>query len=126
LLSFVRLDEKSPSAERGVYDEPCDPDHRDRLRAAAAEVGDANPKEYTVKCSIVGCPGEYEATEVVRAVRQEDRIIVVEHIPAEVCSVCGDVLFTPATIERLEALRKSDAPTARTVPLYEFAGSTKG
>jgi YgiT-type zinc finger domain-containing protein len=29
----------------------------------------------------------------VRAVRQGDRIIVIEHIPAEVCDVCGDVLL---------------------------------
>jgi len=48
---------------------------------------------------------------------------VVEHIPAEVCDVCGDVLFTPETIERLEALRQTTAPPAGTVPLYEFAES---
>jgi YgiT-type zinc finger domain-containing protein len=76
-----------------------------------------------MRCSLVGCPGEYEQREVVRAVRQGDRIIVVEHIPAEVCDVCGDVLFTPETIERLEALRQTTAPPAGTVPLYEFAES---
>ena len=76
-----------------------------------------------MKCSIVDCPGEYEQREVVRAVRQGDRIIVVEHIPAEVCDVCGDVLFTPETIERLETLRKTTRPSARTVPLYKFAES---
>jgi YgiT-type zinc finger domain-containing protein len=76
-----------------------------------------------MKCSIVGCPGEYKQRKVVRAVRQGDRIIVVEQIPAEVCDVCGDVLFTPETIERLEALRQTTAPPARTVPLYTFAES---
>jgi YgiT-type zinc finger domain-containing protein len=74
-----------------------------------------------VNCSVAGCPGDYEAREVVRAMRQGDRIIVIEHIPAEVCSVCGDVLFTAETIERLEALRRSTIPASRTVPLYEFA-----
>jgi YgiT-type zinc finger domain-containing protein len=76
-----------------------------------------------MKCSIVGCSGEYEHREVVRAVRQGNRIIVIEHIPAELCNVCGDVLFTPETIERLEALRRTTAPPAGTVPLYQFAES---
>lgn len=72
-----------------------------------------------MRCSIADCPGEYEQREVVRAVRQGERIIVVEHIPAEVC----DVLFTPETIERLEALRQVSTPPTRTVPLYKFAES---
>jgi YgiT-type zinc finger domain-containing protein len=76
-----------------------------------------------MKCSIADCPGEYEYREVVRAIRQGDQIIVVAHIPAEVCDVCGDVLFTPETIERLEALRQTTAPPVRTVPLYDFPKS---
>jgi YgiT-type zinc finger domain-containing protein len=40
-----------------------------------------------MKCRITACPGNYEQSEVVRAVRQGNRIIVVEHIPAEVCDV---------------------------------------
>ena len=76
-----------------------------------------------MRCSIADCPGEYQQREVVRAVRQGDRIIVVEHIPAEVCDICGDVLFTPETIERLEALRQTTAPPVRKVPLYDFAQS---
>jgi YgiT-type zinc finger domain-containing protein len=75
-----------------------------------------------MRCSIVDCPGEYKQRKVVRAIRQGDRIIVVEHIPAEVCNVCGDVLFTPETIERLEALQTTAQPV-RTVPLYTFAES---
>ncbi len=58
-----------------------------------------------MRCSIAGCPGEYEQREVVRAVRQGSRIIVIEHIPAEVCNVCGA------------------APPVGTVPLYKFAES---
>ena len=76
-----------------------------------------------MKCSISNCSGEYEQREVVRAIRQGDRIIVVEHIPAEVCDLCGDVLFTPETIEHLETLRYTTAAPVRTVPLYEFPKS---
>lgn len=75
-----------------------------------------------MNCTVNNCTGEYEHREVVRAIRQGERIIVVEHIPAEVCDVCGDVLFTPETIERLEALRQTATPV-RSVPLYDFLKS---
>jgi YgiT-type zinc finger domain-containing protein len=73
-----------------------------------------------MKCSITGCPGEYEARTVTHTVRQGSRLVVVDHVPAEVCGVCGDVLLRPETIRQLEALLKRARPT-RTVPLYEYA-----
>jgi YgiT-type zinc finger domain-containing protein len=85
------------------------------------QVDKSKGEETEMRCSIVACPGTYEQREVVRAVRQGDHIIVIEHIPAEVCDVCGDVLFTPETIEGLESLRRTTAPPERTVPLYRFA-----
>jgi YgiT-type zinc finger domain-containing protein len=74
-----------------------------------------------VKCNIKGCPGEYEMREVVHTVHQGDRIIVIDHVPAEVCTFCGDVLFSPETVRRIEALRHTVALPARTVPLYDFS-----
>ena len=73
-----------------------------------------------MKCSIQGCPGEYEQRDVVHVVHQGDRIMVIEHVPAEVCSICGDVLFTPETVRRIETLRHTTASPKRTVPLYDF------
>lgn len=69
-----------------------------------------------MRCRVADCPGEYELREVVRAMRQGDRIIVVEHIPAEVCDVCGDALFTPETIERLEALMSRRGTVEKALP----------
>jgi YgiT-type zinc finger domain-containing protein len=84
-------------------------------------VGDSDPEERTeVKCSIVGCPGEYEEREIEQTVHQGERIIVVDHVPAEVCSICGDILLAPETVERLEALRQATEPPAALVPLYHF------
>lgn len=74
-----------------------------------------------MRCGIASCSGEYEQREVVHTVRQGDRIIVINHVPAEVCTICGDVLFTPETVRRIEALRRTTAQPARTVPLYEFS-----
>ena len=74
-----------------------------------------------MKCSIVGCPGEYEERQIIHTVRHGGQVIVLDHVPAEVCSVCGDVLLKPETVRRIEALLQATVPPARTVPLYEFA-----
>lgn len=74
-----------------------------------------------MKCSIVGCPGEYEERQIVHTVRHCGQVIVIDHIPAEVCSVCGDVLLKPETVRRIEALLKTTVKPVRTVPLYEYA-----
>lgn len=74
-----------------------------------------------MKCSIVGCPGEYEERQIIHTVRYHGQVIVFDHVPAEVCSVCGDVLLRPETVRRIEALLQAAGQPARAVPLYEFA-----
>ena len=74
-----------------------------------------------MKCTIQGCPGEYENRTIVHTVRHLGNVIVIDHVPAEVCSVCGDVLLTPDTIRRIETLLATMPKPARAVPLYEFA-----
>jgi YgiT-type zinc finger domain-containing protein len=73
-----------------------------------------------MKCSIDGCPGEYEQREIVHVERHGNDIMVIEHVPAEVCNVCGDVLFTPETVRQLERLQRTTAKPVRTVPPYDF------
>ncbi|MBT9149448.1 MAG: YgiT-type zinc finger protein [Dehalococcoidia bacterium] len=74
-----------------------------------------------MKCSIEGCPGEYEERKIVHTVRHHGQVLVIDHVPAEVCSVCGDVLLKPETVRRIEmVLRTAIRPTS-TVPLYEYA-----
>ena len=74
-----------------------------------------------MKCSIEGCPGNYEAREIVHTVRRAGQVVVIDHVPAEVCSVCGDVLLTPATIRQIERLLDSATRPTTTVPLYTYA-----
>jgi YgiT-type zinc finger domain-containing protein len=40
-----------------------------------------------MKCSIRGCPGEYEERTIVHTVKHKGDVIVIDHVPAEVCSV---------------------------------------
>lgn len=74
-----------------------------------------------MKCSIEGCPGEYEARQIVHTVRHKGQVIVIDHVPAEVCSVCGDVLLKPETVRHIEELLRTATRPTGTVPLYEYA-----
>lgn len=74
-----------------------------------------------MKCSIDGCPGEYEAEKVVHTVRHKGQVMVIDHVPADVCSVCGDMLLEPDTVRRIEILLQEKQQPTRRVPLYEFA-----
>jgi YgiT-type zinc finger domain-containing protein len=74
-----------------------------------------------MRCSIEGCPGEYKERKVVHTVRHRGEIVVIEGVPAEVCSVCGDVLLTPETVRRIEALLEQRAEPSATAPLYQYA-----
>jgi YgiT-type zinc finger domain-containing protein len=73
-----------------------------------------------MKCNIKNCPGEYEPRTITHTVRQNGRVVVIDHVPAEVCDVCGDVLLRPETIRQLELLLKRAQP-ASSAPVYEFA-----
>lgn len=80
-----------------------------------------NGETIEMKCSIVGCPGEYEERKIVHTIRYHGRVVVIDHVPAEVCSVCGDVLLKPETVRRVEDLLRTASQPASTVPLYEYA-----
>lgn len=74
-----------------------------------------------MKCSIQGCPGRYEQKEIIHTVRQGGQIRVLEHVPAEVCNICGDTILSPRTIRRIDALLKSKRQPQKVVPLYDYA-----
>ncbi len=74
-----------------------------------------------MKCTIEGCPGEYEIRKIVHTVRHRGKVIVIDHVPAEVCLVCGDVLLKPSTVRRIEALLRAGKRPEGSVPLYEYA-----
>lgn len=74
-----------------------------------------------MRCTIQGCPGGYERRKVVHTVRHEGRLIVINHVPAEVCEACGDVLFEPQTVRHIEHMLESLEQPHQTVPLYEYA-----
>ena len=74
-----------------------------------------------MKCTVQGCPGEYENRTIVHTVRYHGNVVVIDHVPAEVWSVCGDVLLARDTIRRIEKLLETMPTPSKEVPLYEFA-----
>jgi YgiT-type zinc finger domain-containing protein len=76
-----------------------------------------------MKCNLDGCPGEYKEREIVHTVRHQGRVIVIDRVPADVCSICGDVLLRPEVVRRIEALLQSEGTPTAMVPLYEYARS---
>lgn len=72
-------------------------------------------------CSIKGCPGEYEERKMVHTVRHQGHVVVIDHVRAEVCPVCGDVLLKPQTVRHIEMLLRSAIRPVSTAPVYEYA-----
>jgi YgiT-type zinc finger domain-containing protein len=72
-------------------------------------------------CSIKDCTGEYEDKKIIHAVRYKGEVVVIDNVPAQVCSLCGDVLFTPETQRHIENILQERSTPTQTVPMYEFA-----
>ena len=73
-----------------------------------------------MKCTVQGCPGSYEEKHMVHTVHKGDDIFVFDHVPAEVCSACGDILLKPETVRHLEKLLKDKVKPEKMIPLYEY------
>lgn len=78
------------------------------------------------KCSIQGCPGEYEQRTITHTVRHEGKLMVIDSVPAEVCDICGDVLFAPETVRELEEILRSQTAPTSTAPVYEYGDRLAG
>jgi len=71
------------------------------------------------KCHV--CGGSAAKSDFVSEVFTiEDRRVLVEHIPAQVCERCGEATFSRETTEKIRRL-VHDARPAKTVPLDVFA-----
>ena len=73
-----------------------------------------------MKCQNSGCPGEYEERRLVDAHRYQGRLIVINGVPADVCSFCGDTLFRADTAETLQRMVRNPPPPVGTIPLYQY------
>ena len=63
---------------------------------------------------------------VTYTVELDGKWIIVEHVPAEVCSQCGDRLFSPETVEKLQRIAWQQHRPLRILetPVVDFASAT--
>src|SRR5688572_25759811 len=121
MLPRLRSEHGWALAARRLYNGESDAYHHNCLRAVAAEVGGADPTRPVMeRCTIEGCPGHYEARFVTHTVRQNDQLVVIDHVPADVCSACGDVLLSPATLRAIEQILCGPSQPSGAAPIYEF------
>ena len=64
---------------------------------------------------------EYELREIIHPVRSKGKLIVIDHVPADVCTVCGDVLLSPETVRHIESILKKTGKPETSAPVFEYA-----
>ena len=76
-----------------------------------------------MKCSVQGCPGNYARQFIIHTVKKSSNgdLLVFDNVPAEVCDVCSDTVFTPDTVRHLEGLIHQKNKPNRLAPVYEYA-----
>lgn len=74
-----------------------------------------------LKCSILGCPGEYETRLILHTVKRENEVLVFENVPAEVCDVCSDILLRVETIRHIEKLMEKPSEAKKYAPVYAYS-----
>lgn len=74
-----------------------------------------------MNCSILGCNGDYQPRTITHTLHKGGKLIVIDHVPAEVCTVCGDVLLSVETVKTIEEITRGEKPATKSIPLYEYA-----
>jgi len=74
-----------------------------------------------MKCDLCGGKVTQELTSY--TLFYEGQWIIVENVPARVCHQCGEKLFTPQTVEKLQKIIWEHHKPVKKVetPVYEFA-----
>ncbi|MGI9174229.1 MAG: YgiT-type zinc finger protein [Rhodothermales bacterium] len=76
--------------------------------------------ETGIPCIMQGCAGTYERREILHCVERADEVVCIDHVPALVCDVCGDVQFEAETVRRLQVLLEARGEPDKHLPTYEF------
>lgn len=78
-------------------------------------------KDEEMKCRVNRCSGEYIEKQIIHTVKPQGKLIVIDHVPAYVCSICGDVLFGLETVRKIEKMTEDLPEPTKMAPVYEYA-----
>ena len=69
------------------------------------------------------CGGVMTEDMVTYTIQLDDKLVVVEHVPAKVCGQCGERLYSPDTVEQLQNTVWGQREPSRVLqtPVFDFA-----
>jgi YgiT-type zinc finger domain-containing protein len=73
-----------------------------------------------MKC--VFCGGKVEKKKITFSYEEDDKYLLVENVPAEVCTKCGEKTYSPEVIDELLKFAKDEFQPIKTVevPVFDF------
>ena len=87
-------------------------------------MGDTYPEEEnTVTCRIDVQHGDYERRTVTYTAKLDGQPLIIEDVPALVCPLCGDTLFSAQTLKRIERMKESLPAPIRQAPVFTLKQS---
>ena len=68
------------------------------------------------------CQGRVTDQRVKFTVELDDKLLLVENVPAKVCGQCGERLFSPDTVEKLQktAWERNNPVRVIETPVFDF------
>ena len=74
-----------------------------------------------MKC--VFCGGKVEKKKVTFSYEKDNKYLLVENVPAEVCTKCGEKTFSPEVTDQLLRFASDEFQPIKTleVPVFDFA-----
>lgn len=74
-----------------------------------------------MKCDI--CHSPMVEQEVTYTIRLNDKLVVVERVPAKVCTQCDEKLYSPQVVERLQKTVWEQKKPSKVIetPVFDFA-----
>ncbi len=73
-----------------------------------------------MKCSELGCSGEYEQKLTTQVLERKGKIVIIEDIPSLVCDVCGDTCVDPEVFGQLVKIGVSGEKPVRFAPVFQY------
>lgn len=72
------------------------------------------------------CGALLHEQDVTYTLEIDGKWIIVEHVPAKVCPQCGEKLFAPNTVEKLQQIAWDQKEPCRILetPVFDFANAT--